>query len=258
MVFTNFIGCVGKKQNKKKGKENKILFQTNMDDDDNSSTFVKEESSFLTLDPSLSEVEWKDGLFPIEVHLVGEISTDSVSELETKFREAQRSGQKEIPLVIQSEGGSMYDALKIVDLILTSSVPVTTIIRGYAMSAAVMLFSCGKTRVIGPHASLMIHNVSSTFIEGKLADIKVESKEMERLNDEMCAIMSENTGKPKNYFKKRLEKNTDVYMSPTEALKCNLATHIGDARLNTNIVVNSSIDIVEYNVAKRRRVTTNR
>ncbi len=223
-----------------------------MDDDDTGTTFVKEEHSFLKLDDSLSEVEWKEGLFPIEVHLVGEITADSVSELETKLREAQRSGQKEIPLVIQSEGGSMYDALKIVDMIITSPVPITTIVRGYAMSAAVMLFSCGKKRVIGPHASLMIHNVSSTFMEGKLADIKVESQEMQRLNDEMCTIMSDNTGKRKDYFKKRLEKNTDVYMSPQEALQCNLATHIGDARLHTNIIVESSIEIVEY--SKRRKV----
>ena len=223
-----------------------------MELEDTTTTFVKEEPSFLKLDNSLSEVEWKDGLFPIEVHLVGEITADSVSELETKIREAQRSGQKEIPLVIQSEGGSMYDALKIVDMILTSPVPITTIVRGYAMSAAVMLFSCGRKRVIGPHASLMIHTVSSSFMEGKLADIKVESQEMQRLNDAMCTIMSDNTGKRKDYFKKRLEKNTDVYMSPQEALKCNLATHIGDARLHTNIVVESSIEIVEY--SKRRKV----
>ena len=73
-----------------------------MELEDTTTTFVKEEPSFLKLDNSLSEVEWKDGLFPIEVHLVGEITADSVSELETKIREAQRSGQKEIPLVIDT------------------------------------------------------------------------------------------------------------------------------------------------------------
>lgn len=60
-----------------------------------------------------------------------------MSELETKIRDAQRSKQKEIPLVIQSEGGSLYDSLKVVDLIELSPIPITTIIRGYAMSAAV-------------------------------------------------------------------------------------------------------------------------
>ena len=83
-------------------------------DEEDNTTYTKEELSFLDLDSRLADVEWRDGLFPIEVHLTGEINAESASELETRFREAQRSGQKEIPLVIQSEGGCMYSALKIV------------------------------------------------------------------------------------------------------------------------------------------------
>lgn len=220
-------------------------------DDTQSSGTTKEEPSFLTLHPSVADVEWKEGLFPIEVHLTGEINSESVSALETSFRDAQRSGQSEIPLVIQSEGGNIYDALKMVDLILTSNIPVTTICRGYCMSAATLLFSCGVRRVIGPHASVMIHAVSATMIEGRLADVKVESQEMQRLTDVMTEIMAENTGKRKDFYKKQLAKNTDIFLSPQEALKNNLATHIGDARLHTNITVDTSINIVPYKKRKR-------
>ena len=138
-----------------------------------------------------------------------------------------------------------------VDLILTSNIPVTTICRGYVMSAATLLFSCGVRRVIGPHASVMIHAVSTTGMEGRLADVKIETQEMQRLTDVMAEIMAENTGKRKDFYKKQLVKNTDIFLSPTDALKCNLATHIGDARLNTKVIVNTSIDIVPYKKRKR-------
>jgi len=219
----------------------------------------KEEVGFVALDSRLSNVEWIDGE-PIEVHICGEITPDSVNQFETSFREALRSGQDEIPVVIQSEGGSMYDALKIVDIILTSEVPVITVIRGYAMSAAVLVFSCGEKRVISPNSSIMIHSVSSTMFEGRMADLKVESGEVCRLTDVMCNIMAENTGKNKNFYKKRIEKNTDVYMSPIEAKKIGLATHIGDAQLKSVVTVETGIHIAEYNkharIKKRKRSST--
>lgn len=223
------------------------------DDEGTELTTTKEECSFLELPPNLTDVTWKEDLYPIEVHLTGDINSDSVCELETSFREAQRSGQTTIPVVIQSGGGDMYDALKIVDLILTSPIEVITIVRGYAMSAAVMIFSCGSRRIIGPHASLMIHPVSTTYFQGRCKDMKVETKEIERLQDLYCQIMSENTGKAIKFFKERLEKNHDVYMSPDEAKECGIATDIGDGRLVTKVSVSTTLEFVPYN-KKRRRV----
>ena len=227
-----------------------------MSDDECEVNTTKEEASFLELPKNLTDVTWKEDLYPIEVHLTGEINSDSVCELESSFREAQRSGQTTIPLVIQSGGGDRYDALKIVDLILTSPVEVITIIRGYAMSAAVMIFSCGTKRIIGPHASLMIHPVSTTYFQGRCQDMKVETKEIERLQDLYCKIMSENTGRTIKFFKNRLEKNHDVYMSPDEAKECGIATHIGDGRLVTRVSVTTEVEVVTYN--KRRRLTARR
>ncbi len=214
---------------------------------------TKEETSFVKLDSALSSVEWTDG-FPIEVHLVGEITSISASEFESSFRDATKSGQEEIVVVIHSVGGCVYSAAKIVDLIKYSSVPVHTCVRGYAMSAAVMIFSCGVHRVIGNHASLMIHSASSGWFDGKSLDLKVEAYEVERLTNLMCDVMSENTGQTFEYFKDRMDKNTDLYISPTEALANNLATHIGDIRLETNIVVKTSTKLVEYTPKKKQRI----
>lgn len=213
----------------------------------------KDEAGFVSLDPCLASVEWIENE-PIEVHLTGEITADSVNKFETSFREALRSGQPELMVVIQSEGGSMYDALKIVDILLTCEKTVVTVIRGYAMSAAVLIFSCGEKRIISPNSSIMIHSVSSTMFGGRTADLKVESAEVSRLNDKMCHIMAENTGKPKNFYSKRIEKNTDIYMSPEEAKEIGLATDIGDAQLISTVSVNTKISVRTYHKRKRRAV----
>jgi ATP-dependent Clp endopeptidase proteolytic subunit ClpP len=212
----------------------------------------KDEAGFISLDPRLASVEWIENE-PIEVHLTGEITADSVNKFETSFREALRSGQPELMVVIQSEGGSMYDALKIVDILLTCEKTVVTVIRGYAMSAAVLIFSCGEKRIISPNSSIMIHSVSSTMFEGRTADLKVESAEVSRLNDKMCHIMAENTGKPKNFYTRRIEKNTDIYMSPEEAKEIGLATDIGDAQLMSTVRVNTEISVRTYNKRRKRQ-----
>ena len=228
------------------------LKKTKMCDiDDDNNTMVKEEPSFVTLDPSLSEVSFKDNLYPIEIHLIGEINSESVSEFETKLREAQRSGQTEIALVLQSEGGNIYDAMKIVDLILSSEVDITTVVRGYAFSAASLIFSCGTNRIMGNHASIMIHSVSVDLFGGTMAEMKVESAEMERLTQRMCETMAANTGKRKDFYKKKLEDNRDLYLNAEEALKWNLATHIGDAKTETTISVDTKIRIVTSKKRKR-------
>lgn len=99
----------------------------------------------------------------------------------------------------------------------------------------------------------MIHSPSTSFFEGKLMDVKVEAKEMERLNNIMCEVMADNCGKRKDFFKKYMSTNTDHYMSPEKALSCGLATHVGDARLKTRIVAETSIELIPYVKKKRKR-----
>ena len=59
-----------------------------MSDDECEVNTTKEEASFLELPKNLTDVTWKEDLYPIEVHLTGEInSTRSANE--SSFREAQ-------------------------------------------------------------------------------------------------------------------------------------------------------------------------
>jgi ATP-dependent Clp endopeptidase proteolytic subunit ClpP len=214
-------------------------------------TTVKEEMAFMKLSPELTEVTFRDDMYPISINLIGDITATTASEFETKFFEAQRSGQKQLAVILQSEGGSCYDALKIVDLLLTSDMEIVTCIRGYAFSAASLIFSCGAKRVIGPNASVMIHSVSVDSFGGTMAEMIVESNEMGRINDRMCELMAENTGKRKDFYKKKLKGNRDIYLTAEEALKMGLATNIGDVRLETTIQVQTELCILPSKKRKR-------
>ena len=99
-----------------------------MEDDDELTT-VKEETGTIVLDPSIECIEFKDEMYPININIIGEINSTTASEFEDKLREAERSGQKEVAVIIQSEGGNVYDALKIVDLILTTHLQVITCVQ---------------------------------------------------------------------------------------------------------------------------------
>ena len=211
---------------------------------------AKYEESFLNIDPSLCSVEWCDDNQPIEVHLSGELDEESVETFESNWRMARMSGQEVIPVVINSTGGDCYCCSKIIDLLAATDKEVVTVVRGSAMSAAALIFSCGDRRLITPNSSVMLHSVSTGISGGTTAEIRVDSEETDRLNSAMTKILDKNT-KNRNYFSKLLQNNLDVYLNAQQCKDCNLATDIGDVKLTTDIVVTSKIEIIRPQKRKR-------
>ena len=212
----------------------------------------KYEESFVNVDPALSSVEWCDGNQPIEVHLSGDLDEDSVETFESNWRQALMSGQEVVVVVINSSGGDCYCCSKIIDLLDACDREVVTVVRGSAMSAAALVFSCGDRRIRTPNSSIMLHSVSTGISGGTTAEIRVDSEETDRLNSKMCDILDRNTGQQrKKYFSKLLNSNLDIYLNAKEALECNLATHIGDIKLTTDITVTTKLDIIKPKKRKR-------
>jgi ATP-dependent protease ClpP protease subunit len=81
----------------------------------------------------------------------------------------------EIVLHINSDGGCLFSGLAAVDHILSSRVPITTIVEGCAASAATLMSIVGKKRLIRKHASMLIHQLSSGMW-GKLAEMEDDMK----------------------------------------------------------------------------------
>lgn len=76
-----------------------------------------------------------------------------------------------IYLHISSYGGDVLEAYKAIDAIERSTMPVHTIVNGYAASAGSMMAICGKKRYMTPHSYILIHELSSGSY-GKFKELK--------------------------------------------------------------------------------------
>ena len=165
---------------------------------------------------------------PVVIRLkkFNEEGTDKFSE---ELNKAHETGQPVIPIVVDSYGGQVYTLLGMIAEIQHCTVPVATICESKAMSAGAILFGLGnkKLRFMAPHATLMLHEVSS-FQFGKVEDLKADVDETDRLNTYIFELLSKNCGKPKNYFLDEIHDkgHADWYLDAKEAKKHNLCDQI--------------------------------
>ena len=153
---------------------------------------------------------------------------------------AHNSGQKVIPVIIDSYGGQVYSLMSMVASINSAELPVATIVEGKAMSCGAVLLSCGEQglRFADPNATIMIHDVSSGG-RGKIEELKADVAEADRLDEKIFTMMARNCGKKDDYFKKKVfnKKHADWFMSAEEAKKHGLVNQLRLPKLNIKIDV---------------------
>ena len=153
---------------------------------------------------------------------------------------AHSSGQKVIPIVIDSYGGQVYSLMSMIASIEASDLPVATIVEGKAMSCGAVLLSHGEQgmRFADPNATIMIHDVSSGG-HGKIEELKADVKEAERLDEKLFMMMSRNCGKKDDYFKKKVfnKKHADWFMDAQEAKRHGLVNHLRVPKLSIKVAV---------------------
>ena len=130
------------------------------------------------LHENIKDIEFRH---PPVIIRVNKFNEESAKEFADKVARAHNTGQKVIPVIIDSYGGEVYSLMSMIASIKRSELPIATIVEGKAMSCGVILFSCGTKgyRYITEDATLMINDVSSGNW-GKNAEIKSGAKEKER------------------------------------------------------------------------------
>ena len=190
--------------------------------------------------PLIKEVELRHQPVIIKVNRFDE---KSANDFCTKMAHAHSTGQKVIPVIIDSYGGQVYSLMTMIAAIKSAELPVATIVEGKAMSCGAVLLSFGEEglRFASPDATVMIHDVSSGG-HGKIEELKADVKEAERLDEKIFTMMSRNCGKKDDYFKKKVfnKKHADWFMDAPEAKKHGLVNHLRVPKLN--IKVNVDID----------------
>ena len=176
---------------------------------------------------------------------VNKFTEDSAADFQRKMAMAHNTGQEIIPVIIDSYGGQVYSLMTMISAIKNSELPVATIVEGKAMSCGAILFSFGAEghRYMDPYATVMIHDVSAGAI-GKIEELKANSEEANRLNEQVFKMMAQNIGKSDKYFLKRIHEkgHADWYLDPEECKKINLANHLRVPVLNISINVEMELE----------------
>ena len=192
--------------------------------------------------PLIKELELHNN--PVTIR-VNKFTEDSASDFQRKMAMAHNTGQEIIPVIIDSYGGQVYSLMAMISAIKNSELPVATIVEGKAMSCGALLFSFGTEghRYMDPYATVMIHDVSAGAI-GKIEELKANSEEANRLNEQVFKMMAQNIGKSDKYFLKRIHEkgHADWYLTPEECKKINLANHLRVPVLNIKINVEMELE----------------
>lgn len=176
-------------------------------------------------------LKWKEALTQIDygfdfetssVLMFGDIAEGTLYDLVLRVRALlhMRGDERKtepINIIINSDGGDVYEALGMIDFIQSLDVKVNTICRGRAMSAAALLLCAGTgTRAASKNSTIMFHEISSG-IYGKSSDMKANVQHTEKLEEILINIITTNSKKDSTFWKERILK--DYYLSPEEALE---------------------------------------
>ena len=194
------------------------------------------------ISPLIKEVELRKNPVIIRINKFDE---KSAKDFQDQVALAHNTGQKIIPVVIDSYGGQVYSLMAMISAIKHSELPVATIVEGKAMSCGAILFSFGEEglRFMDPHATVMIHDVSSMDF-GKVEELKAGAKEADRLNTIIYTMMARNCGKKDDYFMKTVDKkkHADWFLDADEAKKHGLANQLRVPTVRVNIDIDIDLE----------------
>ena len=126
--------------------------------------------------------------------------------------------KRDITLFINSPGGSVIAGLGIYDTMQHISCEVATTCTSMAASMAAVLLCAGQKgkRTALPHARVMIHQASGGM-QGKFADVEINYRLIQELQDELYTIMSQHTHRSKEEIAKDADR--DYWMKADKALE---------------------------------------
>lgn len=185
-----------------------------------------------TEQPSASEVGIIQDLNN-DIYFYGPVSQRSCFELKNKLVELDVKSKifevqykiepPPIHLHIQSEGGSLYHTLYIIDIIRKMDTPVYTYVDGFAASAASLISVVGKKRYMTENSLILIHQLSGSE-SGKYNELQDQMSNMSILMMIIRKIYLQYTKLESNTLNALLDK--DLWLNSETCLKYGLVDEI--------------------------------
>src|SRR5581483_8384204 len=106
------------------------------------------------------------------------------------------SGEQEINLYVNCEGGDLSSMLAIYDTMQFIQAPVATTCVGQAIAVGAVLLAAGApgSRSVLPHARVVLHQPAARG-QGPIPDLILQADEVVRMRAEIAEILSAHTGR---------------------------------------------------------------
>jgi ATP-dependent Clp endopeptidase proteolytic subunit ClpP len=135
--------------------------------------------------------------------------------------------ERPIEIVLNSPGGAVIHGLALVDFITelrAQGAHIDIVILGMAASMAAVIAQAAERRIMGKHAYMMIHEVSSAAI-GSMSEIQDTAKFTERLQDRILDLFASRANVSRDEIKEKWERK-DWWMDANEAVTAGFADEV--------------------------------
>ena len=141
----------------------------------------------------------------------GELSADYVR---SEISKAHSQGSKEIKLIINSRGGSVYEGFSIYNDLQDAGLKITAYIHGFCGSIATLIASAASYVEMSETAQYMIHNASGGA-QGTANEIKSTAEALSQIDTILAQNYAKKTNKTIEDIMAMMDKTT--YMTPQQA-----------------------------------------
>jgi ATP-dependent Clp protease protease subunit len=160
--------------------------------------------------------------------LFGEVDTDMTKHLAEQMALLLKEDNKSpICIIVNTEGGGIYECFAMHDLIRACPAPVHTYGLGTVMSAGTIILAAGRKRYAYPNCWIMVHEPWFVGGELKAGELKTDMLHNEKLSSVFYGLYSKYCQKPVEIIENDLNSRT-IYFSATEAKKYGFVDGIVD------------------------------
>jgi len=153
------------------------------------------------------------------IYFNDDITMDTINKLNKQMRSLQTKltamannlniESPPIRLHITSNGGSVYAAFRAINCMKSLTIPIHTIVDGYAASAATMISVCGDKRYINKYSNMLIHELRSATSWNKMSELEDEVENMKKIMDQIKDIYVDHTNLTRVELNKLLKRDMD-------------------------------------------------
>lgn len=166
---------------------------------------------------------------------INESAVTIAQEILTK----EQKGAKELYILINSPGGSVFDGALIISAIQAAKIPVNTVCLQLCASMAAMIHAHGMSRYAVDRSVLMYHPASGG-LRGTVPQMLSQLKWIDNYVNKIDKYISKRAGISNDHFLSEL--NNELWLDAEDATKRNFNDEIVSVNLNMN---KSMLDIMQ-------------